>query len=196
MRIISGIARGTRLGTLPAPALRPMLDRVKESLFNIIRDAVPGANALDLFSGSGALGLEALSRGAARCTFVESDAQLGRLAMENARRCKLADRCVLVEGDVLKLAQRMPPDEGLPAGLIFVDPPYALVDDPNRRAELFAALEALGGGWIEPGALLVLHHRPIPYAIWPSRRLRESDKRIYGRSQLTFFDLSRRQADD
>jgi len=165
-----------------------MLDRVKEALFNIIRDAVPGANVLDLFSGSGALGLEALSRGAVRCTFVESDAQLGRLAMENARRCKLPDGCVLVEGDVLKLAQRTAPEEGLPARLIFVDPPYALVDDPNRRAELFAALEALCGRWIEPGALLVLHHRPIPYAIWPSRCLREGDRRIYGRSQLTFFD--------
>ncbi len=172
-----------------------MLDRVKESLFNIIRDVVPGANVLDLFSGSGALGLEALSRGAAMCTFVESDARLGRLALENAGKCKLADRCSLVEADVLTLAQRVPPDEGLPAGLAFVDPPYALVDDPNRRAELFAALEALGGAWIEPGGLLMLHHRPIPYAVWPARRLEEHDKRIYGRSQLTFFDLSPRGDD-
>ena len=70
MRIISGTARGTKLHSADTLVLRPMLDRVKESLFGILRDAVAGARVLDLFSGSGALGLEALSRGAESCVFV------------------------------------------------------------------------------------------------------------------------------
>lgn len=190
MRIISGEARGTKLRSLPVSSLRPMLDRVKESLFNIIRHALPAVQVLDLFSGSGSLGLEALSRGAERCVFVEQDPRLVRLTMENARKCRLADRCEFLEGDVLELPQRAPPASGLPAGLVFVDPPYVSVDDPNRRAELFAAVEGLAGTWIREGAVVVLHHRPIPYAVWPADRLTERDKRIYGQSQLTFLELA------
>lgn len=193
MRIIGGTARGTRLRTVGAPALRPMLDRVKESLFNIIREALPGVRVLDLFSGSGALGLEALSRGAQSCVFVEDDPRLAGLAMENAQKCKLADRCELVQADVLELPRLRRTVSEAPAGLVFVDPPYALVDDPQDRARLLGTLEdigdAIGDAWIEAGALLVLHHRPIPYAVWPTRRLRQQNQRIYGRSQLTFFRL-------
>lgn len=189
MRIISGSARGTRLRSVAAAPLRPMLDRVKESLFNIIRDSLPGSRVLDLFSGSGALGLEALSRGARSCVFVEKEPRLAELAMENAERCRLADRCELLRQDVLELPRRRPDLAGVPADVVFVDPPYALVDDPNGRAVLFGALDGLAGPWIEPGAVVVLHHLPIPYAVWPGARLSERDKRVYGRSQLTFFEL-------
>jgi 16S rRNA (guanine966-N2)-methyltransferase len=166
-----------------------MLDRVKESLFNIIRDMVPGSRVLDLFSGTGALGLEALSRGAEFCLFVEGDPRLVRLVTQNAERCRLVERCMTLRADVLGLTDLSPPPSArLPAGLVFVDPPYDLVDDPNRRSALFGALEGLSPSWVEPGAALVLHHEPIPYAVWPTEALREWDKRIYGRSQLTFFD--------
>jgi 16S rRNA (guanine966-N2)-methyltransferase len=166
-----------------------MMDRVKEALFNILRDEVPGSRVLDLFSGSGSLGLEALSRGAERCVFVEDDRRLIELARQNAARCKLAVRSEFLQADVLRLYQGPADLPGLPADLVFVDAPYVLVDDPNRRAELFAALEGLAGPWVRQGAIIMLHHRPIPQAIWPSERLREYDKRIYGRSQLTFFEL-------
>jgi 16S rRNA (guanine966-N2)-methyltransferase len=189
VRVISGSARGTRLESVPNPALRPMLDRVKESLFNILREAVPQARVLDLFSGSGALGLEALSRGAAGCVFVENDPQLARLLLRNVERCHLGDRCRLVRADVLRLPQRPSEAEGMPADLVFCDPPYSMVADPNARADLFEALERLAGAWIAPGAVLMLHHAPMPYAIWPTERLAETDRRIYGRSQLTFFDV-------
>jgi 16S rRNA (guanine(966)-N(2))-methyltransferase RsmD len=167
-----------------------MLDRVKESLFNIIRNIVPNSRALDLFSGSGALGLEALSRGAQSCVFVEKDPRLAQLAVENAERCKLADRCEMVQADVLGLPDCSSTSAVLPADLVFVDPPYALVDDPNDRASLFRALEDLCGSWVADGAVVVLHHRPIPHAVWPTDRLREWDKRIYGQSQLTFFETA------
>ncbi len=83
----------------------------------------------------------------------------------------------------------------LPAEVVFCDPPYAMVADPNARADLFEALERLLGGWIAPGAVLMLHHAPMPYALWPTERLVETDRRIYGRSQLTFFDVPGEGAD-
>jgi len=190
VRIIAGSARGTRLRTLESPALRPMLDRVKESLFAILRQVTPGSRVLDLFSGSGALGLEALSRQAQACVFVESEGQLTRLIQQNAERCRLADRCRIVHADVLDLPRRRPESFGLPADLVFCDPPYAIVDDPNARARLFEALEAMIGTWLASDAIVVLHHKPIPHAIWPARRLQQTDARIYGRSQLTFFDVA------
>ena len=190
MRIIGGSARGTKLRSVPVASLRPMLDRVKESLFNIIRDIVPGSRVLDLFSGSGALGLEALSRGAQGCVFVEQDRRLAALIMENAERCKVTDRCELVEADALQLPRYRPAVRGIPADIVLAGPPYAMIDDPNRRAALFKALEGMVGPWIGPQALIVLHHRPIPYAVWPSRRLKQTDKRVYGRSQLTFLELA------
>jgi len=195
VRIISGSARGTRLESVANPALRPMLDRVKESLFNIVRGLLPDALALDLFSGSGALGLEALSRGAAGCVFVESDPELARLLLRNVERCHVADRSRLVQADALRLPERPLDGAGLPAQVVFCDPPYAMVADPNARGDLFEALERLIGGWIAPGAVLMLHHAPMPYALWPAERLVETDRRIYGRSQLTFFDVPREGSD-
>jgi len=195
VRIIGGSARGTRLRSLSVEALRPMLDRVKESLFNILRDGVPDSRVLDLFSGSGALGLEALSRGARSCVFVEQDRRLAKLVMENAERCRLGPRCEVVQGDVLSLPSRSPAAKGLPADLVLAGPPYAMVDDPNQRTGLFRALEGMLSTWIAPRALVVLHHRPIPHAVWPSELLRQTDKRIYGRSQLTFLEPVRERPD-
>ena len=172
-----------------------MIDRVKESLFNILQWALPDARVLDLFSGSGALGLEALSRGAASCVFVESDPELAGLLLRNAAKCRLAERCRLVQTDVLHLPERPPEPSGLPADMVFCDPPYVMIGDPNTRADLFDALERLSGPWIAPGAVLMLHHEPIPHAIWPTELLTETDKRIYGRSQLTFFDVAKEAAD-
>ena len=194
MRIISGSARGKKLESLQVSALRPMLDRVKESLFNILREAVVDVCVLDLFSGAGGLGLEALSRGADWCTFVERDGRLADLVRRNAEACRVADRCVVLQRDALALAGAMPPG-GRPVDVVFADPPYDMVDDPNARAQLFAALEGLIGAWARPGALVVLHHRPMPYALWPGARLAEVDHRIYGQSQLTFFRADA-EADD
>jgi len=187
MRIIAGTARGSRLKTLPNEELRPMLDRVKEPMFSILQHVVRGAHVLDLFCGSGALGLEALSRGAVGCTFVERSRELAALAQVNAEWTQLADRAQFIESDVLALVVR--PNQGAPADLVLADPPYAMMDDPNARARLFASIESLIGGWIAPNAIVMLHHRPLPFAIWPTKRLEQWDQRIYGQSQISFFDV-------
>ena len=190
MRVISGTARGTKLRTSDAPHLQPMTDRVKENLFNIIRAVVGDSRVLDCFSGCGALGIEALSRGAASCVFVERDPRLVRLVRANVEKCHLSDRGTVLEADFFSLPGTAPPVGVLPAGLAFVDPPYAFVDDPNRRAELFRVTEAIVGAWIGCDAVLMLHHEPMPHALWPTRLLKCYDQRVYGRSQLTFFELS------
>ena len=189
MRVISGTARGTKLKTLDVPHLRPMLDRVKTALFNIIRARLPGTLALDAFSGSGALGIEALSGGAAWCTFVERDQRLARLLSENLAKCHLADRAEVLNADFLSLSVRPQRLGAAPVDLVFVDPPYAMVEDPNDRARLFAAIEQAIGLWIAPGALVMLHHAPLPHALWPTERLECFDRRVYGRSQITLFDV-------
>jgi len=187
VRVISGTARGTRLRSLSVPSLRPMLDRVKEALFNIIRDEIEGARVLDLFGGSGALGIEALSRGAESCVFVEKDRRLAHLMANNIERCHLSEKAIVLRADFFELASCRALPAGLPATLVFADPSYEIADDPNRRTELFEAMEDLVGAWIARGALLTLHHYPMPHAVWPTKVLENFDQRIYGRSQLTFF---------
>jgi 16S rRNA (guanine966-N2)-methyltransferase len=164
-----------------------MLDRVKEALFNILRNDFDGTGVLDLFSGSGSLGLEALSRGSRYCVFVEQDRALAGLTRRNIDRCHMEDVSEVLEADVASLPARRPPLALGLAEVVFADPPYAMIDAPNTRADFFAVLDELVGGWIRPGAVVVLHHRPMPYALWPARMLSQADHRMYGQSQITFF---------
>lgn len=189
MRVISGTARGTKLRTLDLPHLRPMLDRVKESLFNIIRADVEGARVLDLFSGCGALGIESLSRGAKSCVFVEKDGRLTDLLAQNVKKCRMPEQCEIMQSNFFSLSARRPPEGMLPADLVFIDPPYVFVEDPNQRAELFTALEGMAGQWVGVGALMMLHHFPLPHAVWPTRLMECTDRRVYGKSQITLFEM-------
>jgi len=189
MRVISGTAKGFSLESVDRDNLRPMLDRVKESLFNLIRGEVTGGRVLDLFCGTGALGIEALSRGAESCVFVETDNRLAKLTEENLEHCRLSEKAMVLRDDFFYLATRPVPSDYLPATLVFADPPYVMVEDPNKRADLFETLEELCGEWIAPDALLMLHHAPMPRALWPTELLTHLESRIYGNSQLTFFEV-------
>jgi len=128
MRVVAGEARGRRLQSPPGDDTRPTLDRVREALFNALvsLDAVADARVLDLFAGSGALGIEALSRGAAHCTFVERSAAARRVVKNNLHTTGLADRAEIVAADAdgfLVAAER---DEWATAfDLVLLDPPYA-----------------------------------------------------------------------
>lgn len=117
MRVISGTCRGRKLLEPAGMDVRPTADRVKESMFNIIQFDIEGRRALDLFAGTGQLGIEALSRGAAECVFVDAARSSLRLTEENLRRCGLRGRCVLSDGlDFLRRGEKF--------DLIFLDPPY------------------------------------------------------------------------
>ncbi|MBE3639400.1 16S rRNA (guanine(966)-N(2))-methyltransferase RsmD [Mangrovicoccus algicola] len=182
MRIIAGAWRGRALTPVgkgdPSHQLRPTTDRVRESLFNVIAggrfgDPVEGARVLDLFAGTGALGLEALSRGATSAVFVESGRVGQRLIRANL--ALLGARGRLIARDATRLG---PAEPGEAADLVFLDPPYGR--DLGARA--LAAAQA--GGWIAPGALVVWEES-TPQAAPPGFELLE--QRRYGDTHASFL---------
>ncbi len=120
MRVIAGHARGSRLSSLDGLATRPTTDRVKESMFNIIMPYLRGSVALDLFAGSGALGIEALSRGAETCTFVDSSREAVEIIRKNLEHTRLLDRAEVFREEADGFLRRT---KGT-YSLIFLDPPY------------------------------------------------------------------------
>ena len=150
MRIIAGAWRGRALSAPPGDATRPTADRVRQALFDRLmhapwagRTAVDGARVLDVFAGTGALGLEALSRGAAHATFLETGRAALVVLRANVAACRAEGRCTVLAADAL----RPPPGQG--CGLVFLDPPYG----QGLAGPAVAALQA--AGWIAPGALIV-----------------------------------------
>lgn len=138
MRVVAGEARGRRLVAPEGDRVRPTSDRVREAVFNALGslDVVRGADVLDLFAGSGALGIEALSRGAAAATFVEADRRALHAVRRNLEGTGLADRATVVAGDAFEALGRLAP--GRRFGLALCDPPYRF----DRWPELLAALPA------------------------------------------------------
>lgn len=121
MRVIAGEARGKRLQGPKGSDVRPTTDRVKESVFNIIQFEVPGARVLDLFAGSGALGIEALSRGAAYCVFVDASKESVKIIRENVAACGMEKRCTIQRADSESFCKSF---RGGTFDLVFLDPPY------------------------------------------------------------------------
>lgn len=138
MRIISGSARGTKLITLPGENTRPTLDRVKEPLFSIIQNIIPDATVLDLFSGSGALGIEALSRGAKTAVLCDKSYDAIKVINQNINKTKMNEKSIVVNSDYKQCLQKLA-DENIKFDLVFLDPPYEAnyaVDALNRILEL------------------------------------------------------------
>ena len=142
MRIIAGTARGTRLAPVPR-GVRPTSDRVRESVFNSLGQFF-GGDALDLYAGTGALGIEALSRGCERAVFVEKDHRALAVIRENLRRARLINRAEIIAGDVGQALDRMITD-GRQFNLIFADPPYRIATEVGGVLSRFGALLAPGG---------------------------------------------------
>jgi 16S rRNA (guanine966-N2)-methyltransferase len=180
MRIVAGVARGRRLVVPPGDVVRPTADRVREALFASLSPSIPGASVLDGFAGSGALGLEARSRGAARVTFVERD----RRALDALRRNIDAvglDATTVVAADVLRSVRdgaRSGSLVGAPYDLVLLDPPYAL--EEGDVAELLGDLVPL----LAPDATVVLERSSdAPDPRWPVPLLPGAARR-YGSTRL------------
>ncbi len=121
MRVITGTARGKKLLAPEGLSTRPTSDKVKESIFNIIQFDIEGRHVLDLFCGSGQLGIEALSRGAYSCVFADSDRRAADIARKNVESCRFSEQAEVFCSDSLTLLSRMKKGR---FGLIFLDPPY------------------------------------------------------------------------
>ena len=123
MRVISGTARGTKLSSIDSISTRPTLDRIKESLFNIIRNKIENSIVLDLFSGSGAIGIEFLSRGAKKAYFCEKSHEAAEMIYNNLKKTKLIDKAQLFRQDYRKCLKEIK-DANIKFDIIFLDPPY------------------------------------------------------------------------
>jgi len=148
MRVIAGEHKGRRLASPTWPALRPTSDRLKESVFAILAPLLEGARVLDGFAGSGALGIEALSRGAASVVFVEHDSRAAGLIARNLAHCRIADGYVMMRAEFTRALRQVPADRRFDLALL--DPPYDFAD-------LASVLEA-AAGCMAQGGVLVLEH--------------------------------------
>jgi len=179
VRIISGRFKGRRLKTPTWEGLRPTSDKLRETLFNILAPRIEGARVLDGYAGTGALGLEALSRGAAHVTFVEQDRRAAALIEANASACGLAGGYTIASGDFVLLSSRLKAGEGF--DLILLDPPY---DTRNVRRAL-----DLAAGLLRRGGLVVLERATRQEPDVPPTLERVRDVRS-GDSTLTMFTNS------
>ena len=181
MRIVGGSAKGTRLAVPKSDVTRPTSDRVRETVFNILEHGIADfelkeSRVLDLFAGTGALGLEALSRGAGAAVFIDDDAGARGLIRENAERTHLLGRCRISRRDGANLG---PLGKGESFNLIFVDPPY------GRGLALAAIERAQEGGWFTQKAILVVEDvKTAPFS-WPEG-VSGFDERNFGKTTVYF----------
>jgi 16S rRNA (guanine(966)-N(2))-methyltransferase RsmD len=180
IRVVSGVAKGQRLLPVPGEGTRPIRDQVKEALFNILAALVEDSRFLDLFAGTGSVGIEALSRGAASATFVESQPGAAQVIRRNLELTGFTDRARVIQADVFAtLAGRS--TEAF--DLVYVAP-------PQYAGTWSRALAALDGreDWLNPDAWVVAQIHPKEYEPLSLGRLREVDRRKYGRTMLVFFE--------
>lgn len=181
LRIVSGSLRGRKLTCAVHPGLRPTPQRVREALFSILGDAVPDRPFVDVFAGTGIVGLEALSRGASAVTFVERDFRLVQALEDNLARFDLAGRGRVARADVYRWGERFEPP-GEPVN-VFLSPPFA---DLDRRTDDLLGLVAGLQQKAAPGSVLVLQSEtdaplePLPAA-------EQWERRRYGRNELLIW---------
>jgi 16S rRNA (guanine966-N2)-methyltransferase len=176
MRIIAGAFRGRRLRSPDWQGVRPTSDRLRETLFNLLADRVEGARVLDGYAGTGAVGLEALSRGALHCTFVDHDRRASALIEANASMCGVAGRYTVRCGDLLDVVRSRSHERSF--DMMLLDPPY---DVANVRDVL-----AVAAGLLAPDGVLVLE-RATRRALDPPPSLERVRDVRSGDSTLTIF---------
>lgn len=183
MRIVGGSLKGRTLKGPVSDLTRPTSDRLRESLFNVLAhgygDPCDHARVLDLFAGTGALGIEALSRGARFALFVDDAPAARALVRENVEALGLTGVTRIFRRDATRLGA-IGADE--PFGLVFCDPPY------GRGLAEAAVAAAQAGGWLAPSALVVVEERTGAFAVPDG--FREIERRAYDESELTFIELA------
>jgi len=179
MRVIGGEAKGRRLFSVPGQTTRPITDRVKEALFDILAGRVQGARFLDLFAGTGGVGIEALSRGAHKAIFVERDERALATLRRNLSITQLASRAQVVRRDVFKFIADY---EGEPFDIIYVAPPQY----QGLWAKTLRALD--GSTLLIPGTLVIAQIHPKEYEPLELRQLILTDQRKYGSTLLCFYE--------
>jgi 16S rRNA (guanine(966)-N(2))-methyltransferase RsmD len=185
MRIIAGTFRSRQLKSLKGLALRPTSDRLRESLFNVLAERIPGCRFLDVFAGTGAIGIEALSRGAVEAVFIENHPPAATLIQKNLDSLGIRGSTRILKLDALRGLQRLAAEHSAASpsfDIVFLDPPYAAADEYRRVLTFLGAAPFLA-----PGALVIAEHRrtfELPEALGHLERVRVLRQ---GDASLSFF---------
>jgi 16S rRNA (guanine966-N2)-methyltransferase len=180
MRVIAGSAKGRKLKSVPGPSTRPITDRVKVALFDILAGELEGCAFLDLFAGTGGVGIEALSRGAKRAAFVDINPQSIRTIRENLKTTRLEERAVVIRTDSFRYLDRTGRES---FDLIYIAP-------PQYQGLWIQALQAIDRSpdWLSPDGLAVVQIDPKEIREVSLEHLKEFDRRQYGSTLLWFFE--------
>ena len=172
-RIISGIAKNINLA-VPVSGTRPITDRAKSALFSMIIDLVPEAEVLDLFAGSGSLGIEALSRGARHATFIDSEDKAIKCISENLRKTKLSQSATVIQDTVENFCQTLSQKK---FDIVFLDPPYSDVDESHLK---------LATNCLEKEGVVILKVSPR-FEVKETEELHQVESRKYGQNVISFY---------
>ncbi|GIK66469.1 MAG: rRNA methyltransferase [Chloroflexota bacterium] len=179
-RVIAGIAKGRKLKMVPGEGTRPIMDRVKEALFSILGGNVPEASILDLFAGTGAVGIEALSRGASFARFIDRDKAAIRTVQENLATCRFTDKADVLHADALVYLERENPT---PFEIVYIAPPQYKAIWKEALLKLDAHPQHLA-----PDALVIVQIDPKEREDLPLQNLTLYDERRYASTLLMFFE--------
>lgn len=179
MRVIAGSARGRKLKLVPGDSTRPIMDRVKEALFSILGYAIRDTIFLDLYAGTGSVGIEALSRGAAQAVFIDTDKLAIKTIYDNLTLTGLTGRAVVRRADALALLKGSPDRD---YDFIYIAPPQY----HNLWQRTLEALDA-NPDWIPPGTTVIVQIDPQEHQPLAFQHLEQTDERRYGKTMLLFF---------
>jgi len=182
MRVISGKARGTKLSSIESLSTRPTLDRVKESLFNIIQNNLRGAVVLDLFAGSGQLGIEALSRGADKAYLCDINRDAAKMIKQNLEKTKLKDKAVVINEDYKKALRTLNTNEKF--DIIFIDPPY------KEDIAVDSIIDIIHESRLKENGIMIIETDEIERDLREINKIENIkiiDQRKYGRASLIFI---------
>ncbi len=194
MRVIAGSARGIYLSSPKGSTTRPIPDKIKGSLFNILAGVIPGSRVLDMYAGTGAIGIEALSRGAQYCIFVENDRSAIQIIRKNLDATRLQDKALVLNYDVFEIIPYLEKNKRA-IDLVFASPPYPLIEKDPYRDKLLCLFSSLCSHHIiQPEGLILLQHRKTDSVIALGHlSIGLFDTRTYGDTQLSFFKNTMKQ---
>jgi 16S rRNA (guanine966-N2)-methyltransferase len=183
IRVIAGKAKGRQLKLVPGDSTRPIMDRVKESLFNIIGQNILDSIFLDLFAGTGSVGIEALSRGAMKAYFVDLEKPAIQTIEANLKLTRLTEHAVVQRGDAFTLISQAPTEQF----------DYIYIAPPQYKGLWVKTLEALEANpsWLREGVIVIVQIDPSELQPTNMQRLVEYDRRKYGNTLLIFYQASR-----
>lgn len=182
MRVISGKAKGTKLYTLEGDNTRPTLDRVKESLFNILQTKLQESTILDLFAGSGALGIESLSRGAKKAIFCDNNNEAVKVIKKNLQKTKMETESIILKLDYKKALEKIEKEE---IDIVYIDPPYA------ENMVILSVEKIIELNILKKDGILIIetdNEKPILKELENIKNINVYDLRKYGRVKLLFLN--------